>query len=228
MKIFYYTSPVSIICSQPLVKPEIALSDINKDFNDLSSIIKEKLNDKKDNILSIVDTFYEKNMDENHFSYDLIHHIAPKGAESNVLLSFMGALLLVDLSEYSNVKGVSSILVDHFEFKNQQIQLVFKIVADDSTDLKAVYSELEGQLSDGWGENGTEEVSFLIQELNDQKFFSQFYPSTNLTGALIDHEIAIENDDEQQIFKDMMNKSIEDVILNLTYNTNKISFRLTF
>lgn len=227
MTFFYYEAPVSIICSQPVVRPETALSAINKGLNDLSSTIKEKLKDGQYN-LSVVDQFYEKHIDEKHFSYNLIHHIAPKGAESNVLMSFMGALLLVDLSEYSNVDGVSSILVDHFEFKNQQIQLVFKIEADDSTDLKVVYAELNDQLSDGWGENGTEEVSYLIQELNDQKFFSQFYPTSNLSGALIDHEIAIENDDDQQIFKDMMNTSIEDVMLNLNYDTNSISFRLTF
>lgn len=87
--------------------------------------------------------------------------IADPSTFNNLLISNLGNLGWVNLIQFSSddLKALFATLTpDHYEFKNHGVQLIFKAIANQQVTkdgINNLIDYLSGQLSDGWGEDGT-------------------------------------------------------------------------
>lgn len=156
---------------------------------------------------------------------DLMAHITKPHLQSNVLIAIMGELLLTDLTEYIEVDGLKTITVDHFDVNGGEIHLIFKIVAEKSADMDLILHQLEGQISDGWGEDGTKELPLRLDEMPNSVFFDT--TSTTIHEALFDIERYESMPPDIQTI--MYNPDfVEELLQALTYQSFTITLRLAF
>lgn len=129
---------------------------------------------------------YEKLFNSNEFEdlteeyYDepqkLLEKLVDKKVRNNFLIGVMGELVITDLADYYDDKSVHSIVADKFVFgKSGEIYLSLRIDAEHDTDLSALYTYIDGQVSDGWGENGSEPVEYWAGNLKSDIFKKYIY-----------------------------------------------------
>lgn len=85
----------------------------------------------------------------------------------NILAYALGEMLITDFADYSDNEKVDTIIIDHFETEESN-KIVFKIESTQQLDLEDLHQirlELDGQMSDGWGENGSPVTGFNLQGL---------------------------------------------------------------
>lgn len=218
----YYSQNMMLFVSQPK-NPNLA--EIQAKLDEIITKPKGLVDDdgQLQRVASPVDALNNK-FEEN--PGDLMDHIAKPHLQSNVLIAVMGELLLTDLTEYmDDIDGLKTITVDHFEVNGGEIHLIFKIVAEKSADMDLIVHQLEGQISDGWGEDGTKELPLRLDEMPRIALFNT--GSTTVHEALFDIERYESMPPDVQTI--MYNPDfVEELLQALTYQSFTITLRLAF
>ena len=119
--------------------------------------IQQKINEDSDKETELVDL---EDIAANN-PRKVLSLIADPSTFNNLLINNLGNLGWVNLIQFASddLKALFATLTpDHYEFKNHGIQLIFKTIANQQitkNDIDNLIDYLSGQLSDGWGENGT-------------------------------------------------------------------------
>lgn len=217
----YFSKPVTLYVSQPYLADRQAIqSRLNELVAKPAGLVDE------DGVLNPVSTDVDDlNDDYQDRPGQLMAHIAKPHLQSNVLMAVMGSLLLTDIAEYIEVAGLKTITVDHFVVDEDDVYIIFKIVADASADMDLIAHKLDSQISDGWGEDGTKEVPFDKDSLLDPGFFN--IDSLTVDGAMFDikHYETLPPDLRAIMYQDDYMKAL---IRALTYSPSQVSLRLAF
>lgn len=152
---------------------------------------------------------------------------------NNFLMSLMGGLVTVDLAEYYDNDNVSTIYVDRFEVVGNKVYLVFRIEAKDSEPNEDIFDYIDGQVSDGWGENGTDSVEIPVIYLKGSIFKQYVYEPTpeivinDLNSHL--HALTYFKDNlSQDNIDDMYKEVVEETRPSFSFKPSMVSIRLSF
>lgn len=219
----YFSKPVTLYVSQPYLADRHRQA-IQSKLDDLVAKPAGLVDD--DGMLNSVSPAVDVLNDEyEDRSGQLMTYITKSHLQSNVLMAVMGSLLLTDIADYIDVTGLKTITVDKFIVDEDDINIVFKIVADDSADMDLIVHELDSQISDGWGEDGTKEVPFDKDSLLEPGFFN--VNSMSLEEAMFDlnHYETMPPDVREIMYTD---NYVSALTQGLTYDPRYISLRLAF
>lgn len=166
------------------------------------------------------------------------------------LLFQMGDHAVTDLAEYlpdELTDLVTSILPLQVTIENDRPSLQWRIQTNrelTDVDQALILDYLNGQLSDGWGENGTEEIEMQIPNYYSTKKLSvaenalqtdNFYDNLpNIEEVLDNYFMLIDDqrsDDDpklQIVLASQLRRILDQVLSMSAYDQKRLSFRLTF
>lgn len=165
-KTLYIAQNVRLYLSQPLNPRREMLDAMMDPYPEIKADLTEKLEHRTSSYDDLSDEYYDRQV-------ELLDSIAPKQLQSNILIAGLGSLLFYDLADFTNIDGIESIVVDHFQTTESEIQLVFKVVTDVATDPRAIINYLAAQISDGWGENGSEPMRIAVSDTANPRIFAR-------------------------------------------------------
>lgn len=106
---------------------------------------------------------------------NILDLLVNENMQSNFLMTLMGYLITTDLADYYDDPKVYSIVVDRFVIYENDVKLILKTEADEDVDRDKLDDYIDGQVSDGWGENGTEPVEYWAGQFKGDLFKKYIY-----------------------------------------------------
>lgn len=115
---------------------------------------------KKSLILAIEDALDDGEFEASNLitQEEALNLISPSKYQYNqTLMYLLGDMALNNFAKNSELENVQAIYPDHFEIDTSDIKLIFNIEAENlsKSDEKAICNMIDGQISDGWFENGS-------------------------------------------------------------------------
>ena len=218
-----YARHVVLYVSNPIVRNS---REIQTKLDEITTKPEGLVDDTGDLIPADSPVIMFMDRDDNDLITDeLLSKFVRSGLKPNFLMSLLGYLLLFDLTDYINSPGLTSVAVDRFEKRNDDWVAIFKLVGDESTDFDDAIFQLRTQISDGWGENGSDEQTFLLDNLLEGGFFPRIYQNADDAFRVIAAYEETPPDIRDLMYNDIMVKSLRE---SLTYLPNRIDIRLAF